>query len=172
MRLTVNGTQHDVSVAPGDRLLDVLRGPLGLTGAKDACGRGECGTCTVLVAGLPVMSCLTLACRVSGEITTVEGVAALSPGLSQAFADEGGFQCGFCTPGQLVTACALVRDGLPKDAHEQRVAQSGNLCRCTGYEGILRATRAASATAESASRATTADPLRPSARPDDSQLEA
>lgn len=143
MRLTVNGVQHDVPIAPGDRLLDVLRGPLGLTGTKDACSRGECGACTVLVDGSPVMSCLTLAARVTAEVTTVEGVAALSPGLCRAFAEEGGFQCGFCTPGQLVTAYALVRDGVPEDFHEQRVAQSGNLCRCTGYEGILRATRAA-----------------------------
>ncbi|GAA4987945.1 xanthine dehydrogenase subunit E [Yinghuangia aomiensis] len=130
MLLTVNGSPHDVPVEPGDRLLDVLRGPLGLTGTKEACGVGECGACTVLLDGRPVMSCLTPAFRVTGEVTTVEGVAAAAPGLCRAFADEGGFQCGFCTPGQLVAAYG-------------GADPAGTLCRCTGYAGIMRARRSA-----------------------------
>lgn len=147
MDLRVNDVTHSVEVAPGDRLLDVLRGPLGLTGTKEACGVGECGACTVLLDGRPVMACLTLAVRVTGEVTTVEGVAGLSPGLCKAFAENGGFQCGFCTPGQLVTAHAILQQGLPPDERDQRLSHSGNLCRCTGYEGIVRATRAAAAAA-------------------------
>ncbi|MYS80750.1 (2Fe-2S)-binding protein [Embleya scabrispora] len=130
MRLMVNGTPHEVDASPGDRLLDVIRGPLGLTGTKEACGVGECGACTVLVDGRAVVSCLTLAVRVSGEVTTVEGVAESAPGLCRAFAEEGGFQCGFCTPGQVVAAYG-------------GADPSGNICRCTGYVGILRARESA-----------------------------
>lgn len=143
MELSVNGTTYEVATAPGDRLLDVLRGPLGLAGTKEACGLGECGACTVLVEGNPVMACLTLVERVRGEVTTVEGVALEAPGLGRAFGDEGGFQCGFCTSGQIVATHALLRDGLPDDDEGLRHALSGNLCRCTGYQGILRAARAA-----------------------------
>lgn len=126
MRLSVNGSPHEIDVSPGDRLLDVLRGPLSLTGTKEACGVGECGACTVLIDDRPVMSCLTLAIRVVGEVTTVEGVAVRDPELCCAFAEEGGFQCGFCTPGQVVAAHA-------------GADPSGNICRCTGHAGILRA---------------------------------
>ncbi len=143
MELVVNGTRRDVDTAPGDRLIDVLRRQLGLTGTKEACGLGECGACTVLVDGKPVMSCLVLVERVHGEVTTVEGVAREAPDLCQAFGDEGGFQCGFCTSGQVVTAHAIRCAGVPEDDGDLRRALSGNLCRCTGYQGIVRATRSA-----------------------------
>ncbi len=124
-------------------LLAVLRGTLNLKGAKEACGRGECGSCTVLIDGVPVMACLTLAARVRGEVTTVEGLTEEFEDLREAFADLGGFQCGFCTSGQLVRAAALLRAGLPATRAEAerviRYEMSGNICRCTGYNGIVDA---------------------------------
>src|SRR4051812_21166297 len=108
MLLKVNGTERAVECVGAAALLEVLRGPLGLRGTKEACGRGECGACTVLVDGVPVMACLTLAAQVRGDVTTIEGLAAESSDLRAAFADCGAFQCGFCTPGQIVNATALL----------------------------------------------------------------
>jgi aerobic-type carbon monoxide dehydrogenase small subunit (CoxS/CutS family) len=143
----VNGSPVDLDVGPGERLLDVLRDGLGLIGAKEGCGRGECGACTVLVDGRPVLSCLLLAARVAGRVETAEGLAAEGRELRAAFADEGAFQCGFCTPGQIVRGVALLREGVPQDDGQLRRAISGNICRCTGYTGIVRAIRRAAAAA-------------------------
>ena len=141
--LKVNGATKEIDAAPGATLLSVLRGTLDLKGAKEACGRGECGSCTVLLDGVPVMACLTLAARVRGEVTTVEGLTEEFRDLREAFADLGGFQCGFCTSGQLVRAAALLRAGLPPTRAEAetfiRYEMSGNICRCTGYNGIVDA---------------------------------
>jgi aerobic-type carbon monoxide dehydrogenase small subunit (CoxS/CutS family) len=142
-RITVNGQQHDLDVRAGERLLDVLRDRLGLPGTKEACGRGECGACTVLVGGRPVVSCITLAARVREPVETVEGVADEARPLREAFADAGAFQCGFCTPGQIVRGVAALRAGLPSDDVSLRHQISGNICRCTGYTGIVDALRAA-----------------------------
>ena len=138
-RLRVNGRDVDAEVAPGDSLLDVLRDRLRLTGAKEACGRGECGACTVLLAGTPVMSCVTLAALVRDEVTTIEGLADEARDLREAFADAGAFQCGYCTPGQIVRAAALLRQGTPAGEQAVRFEMSGNICRCTGYTQIVDA---------------------------------
>ena len=137
--LRVNGRSAPVEVAPGDTLLHVLRERLRLTGAKEACGRGECGACTVLVDGVPVMSCVMLAELVRGEVTTIEGLAGDALDLREAFADAGAFQCGYCTPGQIVRASALLRDTPSPDEPTVRVQMSGNVCRCTGYTQIVDA---------------------------------
>lgn len=147
--MIVNGL-HEVDesrIAPDARLIDVLRDQLGLTGTKEGCGRGECGACTVLVDGDPVLACITLARRVSGSVETVEGVAEEGRRLREAFARRSAFQCGFCTPGQIVRGVALLRDGLPEDEQELRCAISGNICRCTGYEGIVDALQDAAGSA-------------------------
>jgi aerobic-type carbon monoxide dehydrogenase small subunit (CoxS/CutS family) len=138
-RLRVNGRDVDAEFAPGDSLLDVLRDRLRLTGAKEACGRGECGACTVLVDGTPVMSCITLAALVRGEVATIEGLADEARDLREAFADAGAFQCGYCTPGQIVRAAALLRQGTPTGEQAVRFEMSGNICRCTGYTQIVDA---------------------------------
>jgi aerobic-type carbon monoxide dehydrogenase small subunit (CoxS/CutS family) len=141
--LRVNGAGIEVSAAPGTCLLDILRNRLGLTGAKEACGRGECGACTVLLDGRPVVSCLVFAEMVEEAVTTVEGLAQECADLRQSFADCGAFQCGFCTPGQIVRASALLREKWPDDSAEHeafvRHRMSGNICRCTGYTGIVQA---------------------------------
>ncbi|WP_327242110.1 (2Fe-2S)-binding protein [Streptomyces sp. NBC_01320] len=143
-QIVVNGVEHTVDIAPAERLLDTLRERLRLTGTKQGCGVGECGTCTVLVAGRPRLSCITLtATTADSEVTTVEGLADTAAGLRRAFAEEGGFQCGFCTPGQVVNTWALVRDNAASatPAGEETLRQeiTGNVCRCTGYLGIIRA---------------------------------
>jgi aerobic-type carbon monoxide dehydrogenase small subunit (CoxS/CutS family) len=125
--------------APGDTLLHVLRDQLRLTGAKEACGRGECGACTVLIDGVAVMSCVTLAALVRGDVTTIEGLTEEARDLREAFADRGAFQCGYCTPGQIVRAAALVREPGPPDERTVRTQVSGNVCRCTGYTQIVDA---------------------------------
>jgi aerobic-type carbon monoxide dehydrogenase small subunit (CoxS/CutS family) len=140
--LTVNGRSIEIGVEPHERLLDVLRDRLGLLGTKDACGRGECGACTVLVRGRPVVACLVLAARVD-DVETIEGLRDEARALREAYADAGAFQCGFCTPGQIVRGVALLREGLPADDQALRRAISGNICRCTGYAGIVRALRRA-----------------------------
>lgn len=142
-RLLVNGRLVEVSGQPDAPLLDILRDGLGLTGAKQACGRGECGACTVLVDGRPVAACLMMAATVAGEVKTIEGLDEDTSDLRAAFADHGAFQCGFCTPGQIVRAAALLREEWPADRnrHEAfvRHRMSGNICRCTGYSGIVDA---------------------------------
>lgn len=143
IRVKVNGATHELNVPPGLTLLELLRSRLALLGAKEACGRGECGACTVLVDGTPMLACLSLAVRTRGEVTTIEGLAHEFRDLREAFADTGGFQCGFCTPGQIVRGAALLRAGLPEDRAEAerfvRYEISGNICRCTGYNGIVDA---------------------------------
>lgn len=135
-RLTVNGTSVEEDIHAGETLLELLRDRLGLTGTKQSCGRGECGACTVLIDGSPRLACIELAVRVD-EVWTVEGLAAESADFRAAMARCGGFQCGFCTPGQVVTATALARSGIPQDEDVLRRAISGNVCRCTGYDGIV-----------------------------------
>ncbi len=145
LRILLNGQPVQAQV-PADRVLcDFLREDCGLLGTKEACGVGVCGTCTVLVDGLPVSSCLLLAaCADGSEVWTVEGVAARAPGLVESFAREEGLQCGICTPGQVVSAYALLQH-IPHPSPEDVAAwMAGTLCRCTGYASILRSiTRAA-----------------------------
>ena len=146
IRLEVNGQTHTLTVPSHHTLLDVLREELDLTGSKRGCDRGECGSCTVLLDGTPVYSCITLAAQVRGRhVLTVEGLAddgRLDP-VQQAFLDEDGGQCGFCTPGFLVSARALLdTNPRPSDA-EIREALSGNLCRCNAYGRIIQSVRAA-----------------------------
>lgn len=143
MTLNINGRVGRYEVAPGEVLLDVLRRQPGLTGTKDACRRGECGACTVLIAGQPVLACLTLAKGVASPVETVEGLADEALAFREALADLGGFQCGYCTSGVVVRAVALLRGGLPRADAELRRQMAGNLCRCTGYLGILDALRLA-----------------------------
>jgi aerobic-type carbon monoxide dehydrogenase small subunit (CoxS/CutS family) len=142
MRLRVNGEDVDVAFAPHKTLLEVLREDLGLTGTKHGCELGECGTCAVLVDGVPVLSCLVLTLDLEGkEITTVEGMAegpTLHP-LQEAFADLGAAQCGYCTPGFLLTAKALLDENPKPTRGEIKDALAGNLCRCTGYLKIYEA---------------------------------
>lgn len=142
LKAKINGKHINLPVAPQRRLLDVLREDIGLTGVKEGCGEGECGACTVLINGKPVNSCLVLAPEADGaEITTIEGLArdnGLHP-LQQAFLDAGAVQCGFCTPGMVLSAKALLDVNPNPDSEEVRVAVSGNLCRCTGYTKIFDA---------------------------------
>jgi aerobic carbon-monoxide dehydrogenase small subunit len=140
--LTVNGEMHEVMVNDHSTLLQVLREDLGLTGAKESCGMGACGTCTVLVEGEAVLACLTLARSMEGkDIRTVEGLASgeeLSP-LQEAFVEHGAIQCGFCTSGMLLSATAALAKNPQLTEPEIRKAISGNLCRCTGYVKIVEA---------------------------------
>jgi aerobic-type carbon monoxide dehydrogenase small subunit (CoxS/CutS family) len=140
--LVVNGMAYPVNVEPHRSLLWTLRQELGLTGSKEGCDDSECGACMVLIDGKPVNSCSFLAVQADGrEITTVEGLAhggELAP-LQQAFLDAGGVQCGFCTPGMLISATALLRENAAPTEDEVRLALSGNLCRCTGYQKIVSA---------------------------------
>jgi aerobic-type carbon monoxide dehydrogenase small subunit (CoxS/CutS family) len=141
--LTVNGRRYEETVETRFTLADFLRQQLGLTGTHLGCEHGVCGACTILLDGRSVRSCLMLAVQANGhEITTVEGIApdrtALHP-LQQAFRDNHGLQCGFCTPGILTTLIEFLRDNPDPTEEEVRVAISGNLCRCTGYQGIVAA---------------------------------
>jgi 4-hydroxybenzoyl-CoA reductase alpha subunit len=148
-RLTVNGQHYHLAIEPHETLLDVLREKLNLTGTKKACNVGDCGACTVLVEGEPMNSCLLLAAQLEGRsITTIEGVAAFAGGdvcapaltpLQRAFIHEGAIQCGFCTPGMVLASTALLERNPNPTADEIKDALAGNLCRCTGYAGILRA---------------------------------
>ena len=144
VRLTINGLPHELDVAPHRSLADVLRTDLAMTGTKVACGEGTCGTCTVLLDGRAVLSCLTLASACDGAaLATVEGSTPLLERLREAFTAHDGFQCGFCTPGQLMSAVAL-RERTPQPSRaEIRTAMAGNLCRCGAYEGIEQAVAAA-----------------------------
>jgi aerobic-type carbon monoxide dehydrogenase small subunit (CoxS/CutS family) len=151
--LTVNGQAIEVDIDPGERLVTTLRESLALTGTKEACAAAECGACTVLIDGHPRFACSTLTATVTAEVSTIEGLQDHMVDLSDSFARLGGFQCGFCTSGQLVSAFAyLARTQSPEET-EIRDAMAGNLCRCTGYHGIVRAieeelTRRQCATAE------------------------
>jgi aerobic carbon-monoxide dehydrogenase small subunit len=146
IRLTVNGTPHEVEIPTYRTLLDCLRNDLGLTGSKEGCGVGVCGACTVLLDGRMISSCIALAVFADGRaVTTVEGLAAderLHP-VQQAFVDAGGFQCGICTPGQVVSAKALLDENPHPSDDEIREWMTGNLCRCTGYYKILESIRTA-----------------------------
>jgi aerobic-type carbon monoxide dehydrogenase small subunit (CoxS/CutS family) len=142
--LHVNGTRHAVELDPHMSLLDAVRDVIGLTGSKEGCDDSECGACMMLLDGKPVNSCSYLAMQADGrEVTTVEGLAKgdeLVP-LQRAFLEQGGVQCGFCTPGMLISATALLRANHDPSEDDVRIALSGNLCRCTGYDGIVRAVR-------------------------------
>jgi aerobic-type carbon monoxide dehydrogenase small subunit (CoxS/CutS family) len=140
--LAVNGLCYPVELEPGTILLSAVRDAIGLTGAKEGCDDSECGACMMLLDGKPVNSCSYLALQAEGnEITTVEGLAddgELSP-LQAAFLEHEGVQCGFCTPGMLISATALLQTNPRPTEDEVRIALSGNLCRCTGYDGIVKA---------------------------------
>jgi aerobic carbon-monoxide dehydrogenase small subunit len=146
IELTINGERHEADCWEGESLLFALREKLGFPGAKNACEQGECGSCSVLLDGTLVCSCLVLAAQADGhEVTTVEGLAnggAMHP-VQQAFVDAGAVQCGFCTPGLVVAAADLLRRRPEPSDDEIREALSGNLCRCTGYAKIFDAVRAA-----------------------------
>jgi carbon-monoxide dehydrogenase small subunit len=148
----VNGESHELSVPPWRTLLEVIREDLGLTGTKEGCSLGECGACTVIIDGRAVNSCLVLAAEADGkQITTIEGLAGsrgkLHP-IQQAFVEHGGLQCGFCTPGMIMSAKALL-DETPTPAEEEiRRGIAGNLCRCTGYTKIVESIKAAAGNTE------------------------
>ena len=147
VKLSINGVERQADVPAGRLLLDFLRYDIGLTGSKEGCGVGVCGACTVLVDGELYASCITLAAAVEGaEVTTIEGIAEddrLHP-VQQAFIDHGGFQCGICTPGQVIAAKALLDFNPDPTEDEIKRWMMGNLCRCTGYYGIVNSVAAAS----------------------------
>lgn len=150
VQLQVNGERYDIMVKPNRTLLEVLREELSLTGAKEGCDSGECCSCTILLDGSPTLSCLTLAISAQGkEIITIEGLTPeqgeLHP-LQQAFVDSGAIQCGFCTPGLILTAKALLDQTPHPSTEEIKQGLSGNLCRCTGYVKIIEAVEKAAAT--------------------------
>jgi len=151
LSLTVNGVRHELAVPANRTLFQLLREDLDLVGTKDACRQGVCGSCTVLVDGVPMRSCLALAVRCQNRhVTTVEGLAVDGriSGLQQAFIDAGAVQCGYCTPGMLMMATALLSENPAPTAEEVREALIGNLCRCTGYAPIIRAVLAAAGNRE------------------------
>lgn len=161
IRLTVNGAAKELDVDPARRLVDVLRYDLDLTGTKESCAVGVCGACSVLVDGRLVSSCLLPVGLVEGaSLRTIEGLAApdgtLTP-LQEAFIAEGGLQCGACTPGQIVAATALLAERPAPSDDEIREWIGGNLCRCTGYAGIIRAIRSAGASAAAGATVGAAD---------------
>jgi len=153
IELKVNGTNYRLRIKPWRTLVEVLREDLGLTGTKKSCNEGECGACTLIMDGRSVTSCLVLAIDAQGkEILTIEGLAAgekLHP-IQESFLKHGGLQCGFCTPGMVMSAKALLDEKPTPTLEEARKAISGNLCRCTGYQHIVDSIMAASGTAASA----------------------
>jgi len=148
LSFVLNGSAVDVIATPTETLLDVLREKLGVTGPKRGCDDGDCGTCTVLIDGEPIRSCLTIALTVAGkEVLTVEGLSVdgnLHP-LQKAFHEHGAFQCGFCTPGMLMSAKALLEENPNPSRDEIRTYMSGNLCRCGSYEEVVEAIQAVAA---------------------------
>ena len=143
VHLKVNGLAYETEIEPRRTLLELIREDLELMGTKEGCGLGECGTCTVLLDGKPIKSCITLAVQANGrEVTTIEGLeksdGALHP-LQQAFIDHGAIQCGFCTPGMILSGKALLDENPRPTELEVRQAIAGNLCRCTGYQKIVEA---------------------------------
>lgn len=149
VRLKVNGADHELDIPARRLLIDCIRYDIGLTGTKESCSVGVCGACAVLVDGEMYASCITLAVAVDGaEITTIEGIADngnLHP-VQQAFIDHGGFQCGICTPGQVIAAMSLLEENPTPTEDEIKEYMMGNLCRCTGYYGILNSIAAAAET--------------------------
>ena len=145
IKLWLNGEPHEIGVKPNDTLLEVLRDKIGFIGTKEGCGVGECGTCTVLMEGKPVLSCIILAMDADGSrITTIEGISTgeeLDP-LQKSFIQHGAVQCGFCTPGMILTAKELLDSMKHPSIDQIKDAISGNLCRCTGYTKIIEAIRA------------------------------
>jgi aerobic-type carbon monoxide dehydrogenase small subunit (CoxS/CutS family) len=150
--MTVNGTAYPIEVEPETTLLYAVRDEVGLTGAKEGCDDSECGACMMLLEGKPVNACSYLALQADGrDVTTVEGLAG-EDGLSalqRAILEYGGVQCGFCTPGMLISATALLAAKPSPTEDEVRIALSGNLCRCTGYDGIVKAVLAVGAQGKS-----------------------
>ena len=140
--IKVNGDRHELIVDPGDRLIDVLRDQLNLTGTKEGCGEGECGACTVNLNGQAVLSCLVLACQADGcVVLTIEGLqngSRLHP-LQEAFVSEAAVQCGYCTPGMIMAAKPLMEKGVEVTGDMVRQSLSNNLCRCTGYDQPVKA---------------------------------
>jgi len=158
LSLTVNGIRHEIDVPPALRLIDLLRDELGLTGTKEGCGEGECGSCTVLLDGRAVCSCLMLAVQARDrEVTTIEGLA--QDGdldvLQRMFVEHGAVQCGYCTPGMIMSAKALLNEDPHPTEAQIRSALAGNLCRCTGYTTIIEAVSAAAEMQEAAAEAPT-----------------
>lgn len=147
IKLTINGEIYELLVEPNELLLDVLRNRLDLTGTKEGCGTGDCGACTVIVDGKSVNSCLMLAIEADGkEILTIEGLAKngeLDP-IQKAFVNEGAIQCGFCTPGVVLSAKSLLDENPHPTEEEIKIWIAGNLCRCTGYVKIIKAIQIAS----------------------------
>jgi aerobic-type carbon monoxide dehydrogenase small subunit (CoxS/CutS family) len=146
LRAAVNGTDVSVDIAPDARLIDVLRNALALTGTKEGCAEGECGACTVVIDGVAVNACLVLAAQVQDKsVLTVEGLpsAGQPSALQKKFVELGAIQCGFCTPGMLMSATALLARSRKPSHDEIRGALAGNLCRCTGYAAIIEAVAAA-----------------------------
>jgi aerobic-type carbon monoxide dehydrogenase small subunit (CoxS/CutS family) len=142
LNFTLNGVPICVELDPQERLIDLLRNRLGLTGTKEGCGEGECGACTILVNAKPVNSCLMLAVQVQGqEVLTIEGIGSRQKPhpVQRAFVEVGAVQCGYCTPGMILAAVALLQANPRPNRKEIRQAMSGNLCRCTGYENIILA---------------------------------
>lgn len=147
IRLLVNGFEYDLLIKPHWTLIDVLREEIGLTGTKNGCGKGECGACTVIMNGEAVLACLTLAIQAQGKsIQTIEGLSqeGTLDSLQNAFVKYGAIQCGYCTPGMILTSKALLRKNPHPTEEEIQKALSGNLCRCTGYVKIIEAVRNAS----------------------------
>ena len=163
IRLKVNGTPYELAVAPWRTLNEMLRDDLRLTGTKKGCGDGDCGACTVLLDGVAVVSCLTLALEANdSEVITVEGLSGsldkLHP-IQQAFVDQGAIQCGYCTPGMEMSALYLLRRNPDPTADDIRHAISGNLCRCTGYVKIVDAIQAAARTIREGTETKLADAM-------------
>jgi carbon-monoxide dehydrogenase small subunit len=144
--ITVNGRMYELQIKASATLLEVIREDLGLTGTKEGCGEGECGSCTVIVEGKPVNACLMLGIEAQGlHVTTIEGLAVegrLHP-IQQAFVDTGGFQCGFCTPGMILATKALLDANESPTDEEIKKGLEGNFCRCTGYTKIIESVRQA-----------------------------
>ncbi len=153
LRLNLNGAPVQAEVAPSERLIDLLRERLGLTGTKEGCAQGECGACTVLLDGRAVNACLVMAVQVQGRaVLTVEGLAerGAQSALQAAFVAHGAIQCGYCTPGMLMSATALLQSNPHPSRADIRTALAGNLCRCTGYSAIIDAVAGAAAQGGSA----------------------
>jgi xanthine dehydrogenase YagT iron-sulfur-binding subunit len=151
--INVNGRQHRLRLDVRTTLLDALRETLGLTGTKKGCDQGQCGACTVLIDGRRVLSCFVIAAAVDGDVTTIEGLAgegdALHP-MQRAFLECDAFQCGYCTPGQILSAVACIAEGHASTEDEIREYMSGNLCRCAAYPNIVKAVQQAKPAVESA----------------------